>query len=117
MPGLFHGLEVNAIRKLADQLVQQTHGLGSIGLQGFHNALACEQCLRLLLQLPDFIDLLVELDDLGFQVLVAFHLVFDATRKKRVHRNDNGCREPDRHACKDEELLLLGLAPRRPMRQ
>ena len=98
-------------------MVEQPDRLRPVGLQGFHNALAREQRLCLLFQFPDFIDLLVQLHDLRFQVLVAFDLVFDAPGKKDMYRDDDGTRQGKRQAGKDEELLLLGLAPCGAMRQ
>jgi hypothetical protein len=65
-------------------LVEQVHRFGTIGLQRLDNLLARQQRLRLLAQLVDLLDLLVELGDLGLQQRVTVVLIVDVPRSRRV---------------------------------
>src|SRR5262245_21136115 len=115
--GLPDALEVDAVRQLPHQLIEQVHRLGAVALERFHHALAREQRRGLLLELLDLGDLLVELDDLLLQVLVAaeLHLVLLV----QIGVDDEPDTEPDddNAAEQEEELLLLLLAPDLAMRQ
>ena len=76
-PDLLQGAQVDAVGQLPDHLVEQVHRLGAIGLQRLDDLLARQERLRLLAELVDFLDLLVELGDLVLEELVAALLVLD----------------------------------------
>ena len=85
--------------------------LGPVGLQGLDDLFPREQRLGLVAQPVDLLDLLVELDDLGGEQLVATVLVVDPGGNDHMAQADD-CdaedREPDRHR---DELALPRLAP------
>ena len=65
------------------------HRFGTVGLQRLDDLLARQQRLRLLAQLVDFLDLLVELRDLFLEQLVAAALVVDARGDHHVNQADD----------------------------
>ena len=99
--GLLHRPEVDPVGQLAHHLVEQVDRLGPVGLQRLDDLLSREQRLRLLAQLVDLLDLLVELGDLRLEQRVAALLVLDLRAEDHVHQQDDRQaedREPDRQA-------------------
>ena len=64
---LLQRLQVDPVRELAHHLIQHMDGFGPVGLQRFDDLLPGEERLRLLAELVDLLDLLVELRDLGLE--------------------------------------------------
>ncbi len=86
------------------------HSLGPIRLQRFDDLLAREQRLRLFAQLVDFLDLLVELGDLGLEQRVPAVLVLDPCRDDHMHQADHGHRKHREADGERDKLALARLA-------
>jgi hypothetical protein len=73
--------------------------------------------LRLLLELLNLVDLLVELGDLLVQEAVAALLIVDALREQAVDQDHQQDAEPGNDSRHRQELALLRLAPLGAMRE
>src|SRR5262249_26149802 len=117
LPRLLDAFQIHAVRQLAYELIEQVHDFGTIRLQRFHDLLAGQQRCGLLLDLVDLLDLLVELDDLLAQVLVAVLLLGELLVEIGVHHEPHRDADGGDDAHGDEESLLLLLAADFAMRQ
>ena len=93
------------------------HRFRTVRLQGFDHLLPRQQRLRLVAEPVDFLDLLVELGDLGLEEIVAVVLIVDACRDHDVSQTNDGNsqdRQPDRER---DELSLARLALLFPVRK
>src|SRR5687767_5252518 len=116
-PALHDRLEIDALRHLAHQLVEEVDRLRAVGLQRLDDLLAREQRLDLVLQLLDLGDLLVELGDLGFEEAVALDLGVDFRGVIAVHGDHDQGAEKRRAAGHHEEVLPRALTPVLAVRQ
>ena len=109
--------QVDAVRKLAHELVEQVDGLAAIRLQRLDDLLARDHGLDLLAQPVDFLDLLVQLGDFRLEQRIAAHLVFDLRAEDAVDQQDDGERQRRQHDGKRDELPLARLTPLLAVRQ
>src|SRR6185436_9772752 len=107
---LLQRLQIDPARELPHHLVKHVDGFGPVGLQRFDDLLPGEERLRLLAELVDLLDLLVQLRDLGLEQGVATLLVLDLPVEDDPPQPDQRQtqeRKPDR---KRDELPLASLA-------
>ena len=107
---LADALEVDALGQLAQELVEQLHGLRAVALEAFDHLFLGQQRGGFLADLADFLDLLVELGDLALHVGHVGLLLGDLLVEEEP---DGACDEQAEHqrdAREHAELLLATLA-------
>src|SRR5207249_7098653 len=107
---LLHRLEVDPVRQLANELVEQVHRFGPVRLQRFDDLLSRQQRLRLVAQPVNFLDLLVELRDLSGQELITPVLIIDLRGDQDVPESDRSDAQDGQPDRKRDELSLARLA-------
>src|SRR4029077_4756130 len=115
--GLLDRPQVDAVGKLAHELIQEMHRLATIRLKRLDDLLARQHRLDLPAQPIDFLDLLVELGDLRLEERVTALLVVDPRSENAVTDADRGHTAQHAQDRERNELPLARLALLRAVRQ
>ncbi|MPN63768.1 hypothetical protein SDC9_211534 [bioreactor metagenome] len=102
---LLDGFQVNTFRYLLDQFTQQINRLPAVTLQVLDDLLTRKQCLSLLFEAFDLIELLVQDGNFLLQEIVGTLLLADRIVDERISGKYDQCAKHEHQSGQHEKLL------------